>query len=186
MNEQHCCEFVMTIARGCETDLQELLRGHGVALEVVDERVAGKPLDFRFRGRLTKVQEAAARAFLAHDIGVFVAPPGVGKTVVGTYLVASRACSTLILVHRRPLLDHWLAQLALFLGLDRKDIGQIGGAKRTPTERVDVAMIQSPVRAIHRRGTRRRAARHAVPGAAHIVEGYPRAIRGAASPTPSR
>jgi superfamily II DNA or RNA helicase len=54
--------------------------------------------------------------------------------------------STLILVHRRPLLDQWLAQLALFLGVDRKQIGQISGAKRTPTGRLDVATIQSLVR----------------------------------------
>jgi superfamily II DNA or RNA helicase len=108
--------------------------------------VTGTPLELRFRGKLTSVQEAAAHALLAHDTGVFVAPPGVGKTVIGTYLIASRACSTLILVHRRPLLDQWLAQLSLFLGLDRKEIGQIGGTKRTPTGRVDVAMIQSLVR----------------------------------------
>jgi len=44
-------------------------------------------------------------AILENDMGIFVAPPGVGKTVVGTYLVAERRCSTLILVHRRPLLD---------------------------------------------------------------------------------
>jgi superfamily II DNA or RNA helicase len=83
---------------------------------------------------------------LAHDTGVFVAPPGVGKTVIGTYLIASRACSTLVLVHRRPLLDQWIAQLALFLGVDRKAIGVIAGARRTPTGRLDVAMIQSLVR----------------------------------------
>ena len=136
----------VAIPRGCRTDLEELLRHHRVTLDVVDERVVGESLGFRFRGTLTKGQEAAARALLAHDTGVFVAPPGVGKTVIGTYLVASRACSTLILVHRRPLLDQWLAQLALFLGLDRKDIGQVAGAKRTPTGRLDVAMIQSLVR----------------------------------------
>ena len=115
-------------------------------LDVVDERVGGAPLDVRFHGTLTAVQESAARALLAHDAGVFVAPPGVGKTVIGTYLVAARACSTLILVHRRPLLDQWLAQLAQFLGVDVKEIGQIRGAKRAPTGRIDVAMIQSLVR----------------------------------------
>jgi superfamily II DNA or RNA helicase len=136
----------VAIPRGCRSDLEELLRAHGVALDLVDERVPGAPLVLRFQGKLTAVQEAAARALLAHDTGVFVAPPGVGKTVIGTYLVASRACSTLILVHRRPLLDQWLAQLALFLGLDRKAIGLVAGAKRTPTGRLDVAMIQSLVR----------------------------------------
>jgi superfamily II DNA or RNA helicase len=136
----------VALPRGCKVDLEELLRVHGVALDVVDERVTGMPLDARFHGTLTTVQDAAARALLAHDTGVFVAPPGVGKTVIGTYLVASRACSTLILVHRKPLLDQWLAQLALFLGLDRKGIGLIAGAKRSPTGRLDVAMIQSLVR----------------------------------------
>jgi len=136
----------VALPRGCRADLEELLRVHGVDLDVVDERVVGSPLDLRFQGKLTAVQESAARALLAHDMGVFVAPPGVGKTVIGTYLIASRACSTLILVHRRPLLDQWLAQLALFLGVDRKEIGQISGAKRTPTGRLDVATIQSLVR----------------------------------------
>ena len=95
---------------------------------------------------LTPVQRQAARALLAHDIGVFVAPPGVGKTVVGTYLVAERGCSTLVLVHRRPLLDQWRAQLALFLGVEPKEIGQIGGGKQPANGRLDVAMIQSLVR----------------------------------------
>ncbi len=136
----------VALPRGCRSDLEELLRVHGVALDVADERVAGSAVEVSFQVTLTSVQESAARALLAHDAGVFVAPPGIGKTVVGTYLVAKRACSTLILVHRRPLLEQWLAQLALFLGVERKAIGVIGGAKRTPTGRLDVAMIQSLVR----------------------------------------
>jgi superfamily II DNA or RNA helicase len=123
-----------------------LLGGYGAALVVEDQRTEGVPLDLRFHGTLTPVQEQAARALLAYDIGVFVAPPGVGKTVVGTYLVAERRCSTLVLVHRSPLLDQWVAQLSVFLGIEPKEIGQIGAGKRTPTGRVDVAMIQSLVR----------------------------------------
>ncbi len=111
-----------------------------------DQRTPGAPLELRFLGTLTAVQEQVARALLAHDTGVLVAPPGVGKTVIGTYLVAARACSTLVLVHRRPLLDQWLAQLSVFLGIELKEIGQIGAGKRAPTGRLDVAMIQSLVR----------------------------------------
>lgn len=136
----------IALPRGCRIALEELLRVHGVALDVVDERITGALIDLCFHGKLTAVQESAAHAILEHDTGVFVAPPGIGKTVIGTYLVATRACSTLILVHRRPLLDQWLAQLALFLGVDRKTIGVIAGTKRTRTGRVDVAMIQSLVR----------------------------------------
>jgi superfamily II DNA or RNA helicase len=136
----------VALPRGCRSDLEALLRTHAVALDVEDQRIQGVPLKLRFQGTLTAVQEQAVRALLAHDTGVFVAPPGIGKTVVGTYLVAARACSTLILVHRRPLLDQWLAQLSVFLGIEPKAIGQIGAGKRTPNSRLDVAMIQSLVR----------------------------------------
>jgi len=134
------------LPRGRRGEVDDLLRGYGVSLKVEDDRLSGEPLGVRFQGRLTPVQEKAAGAMLEHDIGVFVAPPGVGKTVVGTYLVAKRGCSTLILVHRRPLLDQWLAQLSLFLGIEPKEIGQIGGGKRTENGKLDVAMIQSLVR----------------------------------------
>jgi superfamily II DNA or RNA helicase len=134
------------LPRGCATTLQRLLREHGTELDIEDKRVVSEPLKFRFQGKLTAVQERAAKSLLEHDIGVFVAPPGVGKTVVGTYLVAERGCSTLILVHRQPLLDQWLAQLSLFLGIEPREIGQIGAGRKTGNGQLDVAMIQSLVR----------------------------------------
>jgi superfamily II DNA or RNA helicase len=135
------------LPRGCRPDLEGLLGEHGVALDVEDKRERGEGLQVSFRGELTPAQRQAAGALLAHDIGVLVAPPGVGKTVVGVYLVAQRACSTLVLVHRRPLLDQWRAQLSLFLGIEPKAVGQLGGGKCSANGRLDVAMIQSLVRA---------------------------------------
>jgi superfamily II DNA or RNA helicase len=138
-------QFV-ALPRGCQSEFEALLRDYGVPVEVEDQRIGGKQLRLQFQGKLTSIQQAAADALLAHDIGVLVAPPGMGKTVVGTYLVAARGCSTLILVHRQPLLDQWLAQLSLFLGLEPKQIGQIGAGKKTGNGQLDVAMIQSLVR----------------------------------------
>jgi hypothetical protein len=86
----------VALPRGCWTDLEDLLRGLGIALDVVDERVSGEPLALTFLGTLTPVQDEAARALLANECGVLVAPPGIGKTVVGTCLVAARACNTLV------------------------------------------------------------------------------------------
>ncbi len=83
---------------------------------------------------------------MTHDIGVLVAPPGTGKTVVGTFLITVRHRNTLVLVHRKPLLDQWVAQLALFLGKEPKEIGQIGSGKNRRTGEVDVAMMQSLIR----------------------------------------
>ncbi len=65
---------------------------------------------------------------------------------MGAWLTAKRQSNTLILVHRQPLLDQWFTQLALFLGLEPRDIGQIGGGKHKPNGQLDVAMIQSLVR----------------------------------------
>ena len=134
------------LPRGCLGNIEELLADCGVELEVDDKRTDGDPLDVRFHGELTSVQEQAVRALLDHDIGVFVAPPGAGKTVVGAHLVARRARSTLVLVHRTQLLDQWITQLSIFLDLQPKEIGQIGGGKHKPNGHLDVAMIQSLVR----------------------------------------
>lgn len=141
-------EFPQHIAlpRGCCAELKDLLREHGIAFALDDQRHEGEPIQIEFQGELTTIQQQAAQALLQHDIGVCVAPPGIGKTVLGTYLVAKRARSTLVLVHRRPLLDQWVAQLSMFLGIEEKKIGQIGGGKRKANGRLDVAMIQSLVR----------------------------------------
>lgn len=135
----------IVLPRNCVTDVGQLLAEHGITFFVDDQRQVGSPLSLRFNGELTAVQMDAVDALMEHDIGVFVAPPGIGKTVLGTYLVAKRACNTLILVHRKPLLEQWRVQLAMFLSVDPKDIGQIGGGLRKPNGRLDVAMMQSLV-----------------------------------------
>jgi superfamily II DNA or RNA helicase len=113
---------------------------------VDDQRPSGECVEVEFKAALTKVQTVAAQALLAHEMGVFVGPPRIGKTVLGTYLVAQRKTSTLVLVHRRPLLDQWVVQLAMFLGLDEREIGTLATGKRKLTGRLDVAMLQSLVR----------------------------------------
>ncbi len=134
------------LPRGCLPELEELMAEHGIEIEIDDRRFQGEPVVVDFHGELTGVQQEAVQALLAHDIGVFVAPPGTGKTVVGTHLVARRARSTLILVHRTQLLDQWRTQLSVFLDLKPGDIGQIGGGKRKVMGDLDVAMLQSLAR----------------------------------------
>jgi hypothetical protein len=66
-----------------------------------------------------------------------------GKPLTSRTLIAQRHVNTLVVVHRRQLLDQWIDALRRFLGLSVKEIGQIGGGKRKPTMAVDVAMMQS-------------------------------------------
>jgi superfamily II DNA or RNA helicase len=133
----------ISLPRGCANAAMQLLGEHRIALKTEDERQLGSPLEVEFNGDLTDAQCDAARALLEHDIGVFVGPPGIGKTVLGAYIIAKRRRNTLIIVHRKPLLEQWVAQLAMFLGIDEKQIGRIGGGQRKPNGRLDVAMIQS-------------------------------------------
>jgi superfamily II DNA or RNA helicase len=54
--------------------------------------------------------------------------------------------NTLVLVHRRQLLDQWIERLTTFLEMPAKSIGRIGGGRSRPTGMLDVAIIQSLVR----------------------------------------
>ena len=58
-------------------------------------------------------------------------------------MIAARKVSTLILVHRRQLMEQWGARLKTLIELPQEGIGQIGGGVRKPTNLIDVAMIQS-------------------------------------------
>jgi len=136
----------LSLPRGCDRDAIALLGEWGSKAALSDERVGGLHVPFRFQGELLDVQRRAAAGVLPHDIGVVVAPPGTGKTVLAAHLIAERAVSTLVLVHRKPLLDQWVTQLSEFLGIPKKEIGVIGAGKRRPMGRLDVAMIQSLVR----------------------------------------
>lgn len=136
----------LAIPRGCLPALRTLLKKHDIQLTVDDQRTEGTATHFGFHGELTEPQQQAAEAILREDTGIVIAPPGFGKTVLGAYLAATRGCNTLILVHRRPLMEQWRAQLALFLGLADKEVGRIGGGRQRSTGRIDVAMIQSLVR----------------------------------------
>ena len=61
-------------------------------------------------------------------------------------MIALRGCNTLVLVHRRQLLEQWRERLKSFLSVGESDIGVIGGGRRKLTGRIDVALIQSLVR----------------------------------------
>jgi superfamily II DNA or RNA helicase len=134
------------LPRGCLDDLRRALTDVGVRAVIRDERYAGRPLSVTFQGDLRPEQKVAAKAMLAHEIGVLAATTAFGKTVVAAWLIAQRGVSTLVLVHRRQLLDQWIERLSTFLGMPVKSIGRIGGGRSRPTGLLDVAIIQSLVR----------------------------------------
>jgi hypothetical protein len=94
----------LLLPRACLDAARGELESAGLELLIDDRRNVGAPIDVAFGGALSADQEAAVEAVREHEMGVLVAPPGSGKTVMATALIARRARSTLVLVHRRPLL----------------------------------------------------------------------------------
>lgn len=142
-----CCaeDFTKHVAlpRGCLNEVKDLLNIYGVTIDVTDERFEGTEIDVSFHGQLTPLQQEASNILTNQETGVFIAPPGIGKTTVGIYLISGRRRNTLVLVHRRQLLEQWRAQLASLLGIDLREIGMIGGGRDSQTGFIDVAMFKS-------------------------------------------
>jgi superfamily II DNA or RNA helicase len=136
----------VALPRGCLDEAIELYRAHGAAPQISDERQPGTPLAVSFLGKLHEVQESAVAALEPHDFGVLAATTAFGKTVIGARMIAARGLNTLVLVHRRQLVDQWRERLRTFLSIDAAAIGTIGGGKRKPTKQIDIALIQSLVR----------------------------------------
>ncbi|HKZ77313.1 MAG TPA: DEAD/DEAH box helicase family protein [Pyrinomonadaceae bacterium] len=144
-----CAEDLLhhiALPRGLLQEVLDLFHSNRIAVDITDHRFGGVPMEVDFQGDRRAAQTEAAKALAACDEGILCAPTAFGKTAVAAQLIARRKVNTLVLVHRRQLMDQWRERLALFLGLAIKDIGQIGGGKNTQTGRLDVAVIQSLIR----------------------------------------
>lgn len=136
----------LSLPRGCEDDLEVLAKELGISLEWEDKTCIGEVFAAEFVGDLRPGQQEAVDAMAACRLGVLSAPPGSGKTVMASSLIARHGRNTLVLVHRQPLVDQWKQRLSSFLGIEPKAIGVVGGGKDRRNGGLDVAMVQSLVR----------------------------------------
>jgi hypothetical protein len=81
----------LILPRGLLGAVTALASEAGSRLQITDERAAGSGQEFTFTGTLTSVQREAVADLGGHDLGVLVAPPGSGKTVVACALIAAHA-----------------------------------------------------------------------------------------------
>ncbi|WP_435065654.1 DEAD/DEAH box helicase [Halobaculum sp. EA56] len=99
---------------------------------VVDERDldSGEPLDVELTVDLRAYQADWRDRFLDQRSGVFVGPPGSGKTVAAISVLAAVGGETLILVPSRELAGQWRTELLAHTDLDESQIDEYhGGAK---------------------------------------------------------
>ena len=133
----------LVLPRGCMDKIKEICKASKVKLILKDKREKGTPTDYKFIGTLDKKQEKAMNQLLLHDIGVLSAATGFGKTVISAKIISELKTNVLIIVNRNNLLEQWKEKLSYFLGISKKEIGQIGGGKENLNGKLDIASFQS-------------------------------------------
>ena len=86
----------MSIPRGRFDDCLKIAHDVGASVNIHDERAKHKRIKVKFTGELRPDQKKAIKEISKFDTGVLVAPPGVGKTVLGCHLIAKRKTPTLM------------------------------------------------------------------------------------------
>jgi len=134
------------LPRGCLDSVLSLFEKNDIRADIHDERISGCKVAARFSGKLRKDQKKAVREMLKHEVGVLCAPTAFGKTVTAAAMIARRKVSTLVMVHRVDLLKQWQERLLTFLEIKTEDLGVIGGGKKKPSGKIDIAVMQSLTR----------------------------------------
>jgi superfamily II DNA or RNA helicase len=136
----------LLLPRGLREAAEAVVAEEGGRLVVREQHPDLARIEVQIQATLPAGQQDALTALCRRDLGVLVAPPGAGKTVLACALIAHRAVPTLVIVDRQPLLEQWRERLVTHLGMNRKQIGVMGAGRSRPHGIVDIAMVQSLAR----------------------------------------
>ena len=131
------------LPRGFARQIILLLRKNNLPYKIVDHRRTLPEIDFKFSGQLRPFQKRASAEMMAREFGTLCAPTGAGKTIIALSMIAARRQPTLIVVHTKDLALQWIKQISAFLGIPEKEVGLLGGGRKSRGEKVTVALVQS-------------------------------------------
>ncbi|MEI7502533.1 MAG: DEAD/DEAH box helicase family protein [Paludibacter sp.] len=136
-------ENEVIVPRGFIGKLIRYCHGNNIEYSFNDIRKKLNSVDFQFNAQLREHQESAIESVNKKDFGVIVAPPGSGKTIVGLKIISEKNQPSLIIVHRKQLVEQWIERIETFLGIPKHDIGRIGQGKSKVGKKITIATIQS-------------------------------------------
>ncbi|NEW79875.1 MAG: DEAD/DEAH box helicase family protein [Gelidibacter sp.] len=131
------------IPRGFIGKLLRYCKESQIEFEFLDERKLMPSISYAFNAVLRNHQLSVIETVSKKDYGVIVAPSGSGKTVIGLKIIADKSQPSLIIVHRKQLVEQWIERIEAFLGIPKRDIGVIGQGKSKIGKQITVATIQS-------------------------------------------
>lgn len=133
----------LILPRGFMRRLMLKARENGIEIQIEDRRRKCPEIDLQFSGELRPFQQTAVSIMNGKDFGTLSAPTGSGKTIMALYLIAQRRQPTIIILHTKDLAIQWMDQIERFLGLNRDQIGLIGGGKKSVKSPITIALVQS-------------------------------------------
>ncbi len=134
--------FVL-LPKGFIGKLLRFCNEQNIKYQLVDERKKLTEVNFSFKASLYEYQQEVIEVTIKKEMGILVAPPGSGKTIIGLAIVAHKKQSALIIVHRKQLFDQWVERIQSFLGIAEPFIGKIAPGQQKIGTHITVAMIQS-------------------------------------------
>lgn len=136
-------ENEVIVPRGFIGKLIRFCRENKIEHDFIDERKKLKEILFTFNAKLRDHQQITIDTIEKKELGVIVAPPGSGKTIVALKIISEKKQPTLIIVHRKQLVEQWTERIETFLGIPKNEIGKIGQGKSKVGKKITIATIQS-------------------------------------------
>lgn len=129
--------------RGFIGKLLRFCKEQNMDFDFQDNRKLKEEIPYSFNATLRNHQQKVIETISKKDFGVIVAPPGSGKTIMGLKIIADKKQPSLIVVHRKQLLEQWPERVQAFLGIPKHEIGIIGQGKVKIGKQITIATIQS-------------------------------------------
>ncbi len=133
----------LVLPRGLMRGVIEIFKRAGLDSSFLDERLLIHEKFHKIKFTLRKEQQDAIKHIEKKDFSICIAPPGFGKTLIGSKMIELRQCNTLVIVNKNMLLDQWIDRFVDYFGYTKKEIGFLGKSKNTLNNRLDVATMQS-------------------------------------------